>query len=261
MWMTRRSNCLIRGPTNIFKRVLSTEEPHNEGIFVVGGNGFVGCAVCKAAVARGVRVASLSRSGRPSHNEAWMDSVEWRVGDVLDPKTWQEDFKAGEFTSVVSSVGAFGSDEIMEKMNGDCNISAAEVASQSDSVKRFVFISVHQYDLPSFILKGYFNGKRRAERAAMERFPGAATIFQPGMIYGTRHIPNSSTSIPLDYVGMPLETVLKTISPLASLPILGPLLAPPISVDILAEAVVTAASPATNMHGIITVNEIKKITQ
>lgn len=258
---SRRISCIGGGPTAVLVRALSSGTSLNEGIFVVGGNGFVGGAICKKAVEMGVRVASLSRSGRPSRNEDWMDSVDWRVGDALNPQTWEEEFKRGEYTSVVGSIGAFGSDEFMERMNGDCNISAAEVAKRSDSVKRFVFISVHQYNFPSFVLRGYFNGKRRAEKAAMDCFPEAAAILQPGMIYGTRHVPDSSTSIPLNYIGVPLETVLETAAPLAGFPVLGPLLAPPISVDVLAEAVVGAASPNSKVHGIIPVSDIKTLAQ
>ncbi|KXN86881.1 hypothetical protein AN958_09476 [Leucoagaricus sp. SymC.cos] len=49
-------------------------------ILVVGGNGFIGSAVCKAATARGIQVTSVSSSGRPyrtakGHTPAWINKV------------------------------------------------------------------------------------------------------------------------------------------------------------------------------------------
>ncbi|EJD02346.1 NAD-binding protein [Fomitiporia mediterranea MF3/22] len=61
-----------------------------QNILVVGGNGFIGSAVCKAALARGMRVTSLSSSGRPfrtpkGHSPAWTERVQWCAGDALRP--------------------------------------------------------------------------------------------------------------------------------------------------------------------------------
>jgi hypothetical protein len=36
-------------------------------------------------------------------------------------------------------------------------------------VKNFVYVSTVESNLPSFVLKGYFNGKRRAEKAVLEK--------------------------------------------------------------------------------------------
>jgi nucleoside-diphosphate-sugar epimerase len=49
-------------------------------ILVVGGNGFVGSAVCKAALARGMGVTSVSSSGLPyrtpkGHTPDWVEKV------------------------------------------------------------------------------------------------------------------------------------------------------------------------------------------
>ncbi|ETW85871.1 hypothetical protein HETIRDRAFT_308501 [Heterobasidion irregulare TC 32-1] len=62
-------------------------------ILVVGGNGFIGSAVCKAALSRGFQVTSLSTSGQPfrtpkGHSPAWTSKVDWRVGDALRPETY-----------------------------------------------------------------------------------------------------------------------------------------------------------------------------
>ncbi|KAG2749730.1 hypothetical protein P692DRAFT_201865251 [Suillus brevipes Sb2] len=55
-------------------------------ILVVGGNGFVGSAVCKAALARGMGVTSVSSSGKPyrtpkGHTPDWAE----KNGEKLTP--------------------------------------------------------------------------------------------------------------------------------------------------------------------------------
>ncbi|KAF9246307.1 mitochondrial protein [Melanogaster broomeanus] len=62
-------------------------------ILVVGGNGFIGSAVCKAALARGMQVTSISSSGRPyttpkGHTPAWVSKVQWLKADALLPETY-----------------------------------------------------------------------------------------------------------------------------------------------------------------------------
>ena len=47
---------------------------------MLGGNGFVGTAVCKAAVRKNISVVSLSRSGRPKTQAPWADQVSWVAG-------------------------------------------------------------------------------------------------------------------------------------------------------------------------------------
>ncbi|XP_074573489.1 uncharacterized protein LOC141829913 [Curcuma longa] len=54
-----------------------------EKIVVLGGTGFVGSAICKAAVSKGIEVVSVSRSGRPSYTDSWIDQVRWIAGMVL----------------------------------------------------------------------------------------------------------------------------------------------------------------------------------
>ena len=46
-------------------------------IFVIGGNGFVGTAICRKAVDMGLDVVSISRRGRPSSQESWTEKVKW----------------------------------------------------------------------------------------------------------------------------------------------------------------------------------------
>jgi len=71
-------------------------------ILVVGGNGFIGSAVCRTAVAKGLEVISVSSSGNPyrtpkGHSPAWTSKVDWQKGDALEP---------GSFAHLFSGVGA-----------------------------------------------------------------------------------------------------------------------------------------------------------
>ena len=79
-------------------------------LFVVGGNGFVGSAICKAAIARGWNVVSVSSSGRPfrtnkGHAPAWAtsDRISWHAADALEPDTYRE--LMGPCTAAVHTVG------------------------------------------------------------------------------------------------------------------------------------------------------------
>ncbi|KAF9483757.1 mitochondrial protein [Pholiota conissans] len=77
-------------------------------ILVVGGNGFIGSAVCKAALARGVQVTSVSSSGRPyrtpkGHSPAWTSKVNWKKGDALNPQTFAD--LLAETDGVVHTLG------------------------------------------------------------------------------------------------------------------------------------------------------------
>lgn len=60
-------------------------------ILVLGGSGFVGTEVCKAAILQGISVVSLSRSGRPSSSAPWADRVTWVAGKpvvIQSLKSW-----------------------------------------------------------------------------------------------------------------------------------------------------------------------------
>ena len=57
-------------------------------LLVIGGNGFVGRQVCKAAVQSGYQVTSLSRRGQcPDPNDEFLSQVSWNAGNALDKET------------------------------------------------------------------------------------------------------------------------------------------------------------------------------
>lgn len=62
-------------------------------IVVVGGNGFVGSAICKSALTKGFEVSSISSSGRPyttpkGHSPAWTSRVKWHSANALQPESY-----------------------------------------------------------------------------------------------------------------------------------------------------------------------------
>ncbi|KAG0553593.1 hypothetical protein KC19_12G023700 [Ceratodon purpureus] len=228
-------------------------------ILVLGGNGFVGTAVCKAAVLQGISVVSLSRSGRPMTRAPWADQVTWVAGDVF-LTDW--DSLLGGVEAVVSTLGTIGPNEQMEKINGDANIIAVNAAKNA-GVKKFIYISVHDYNLPEFALNnGYFSGKRKAESEILTAFPTSGTILRPGFIYGTKNV--NGIDIPLNLLGEPLEKLLEATAtftrPLQNLPASDLLLASPVNVDDVAAAVIRALI-YDYYYGIFTIEQIKDMAK
>lgn len=138
----------------------------------------------------------------------------------------------------------------MERVCGDANVRVFE-AAKAAGVPRAAFISVHDYGLPSFVLPGYFGGKKKAERALFRLFPGGTGVaLRPGFVYGTRKVlPSSSSnkaySVPLGAFGAPLDAVLSFLPTEAlsrSVPLAGLALVPPVKVEGLARAAVAAAT-------------------
>eukprot|EP00899_Mesostigma_viride_P006150 jgi/Mesvir1/15536/Mv03186-RA.1 len=225
-------------------------------LLVLGGNGFVGSAVCRKAVSMGIKVTSMNRSGRPSIAEQWVDTVDWIPSSVFRAD-WPTALKG--VTAVVSCIGGIATNNSeMEMANGDATIAAVEAAAEY-GVPRFVFISVHDYNLPGPLKdNGYFQGKRRAEAAVLQKFPTTGVIIRPGLIYGSRRVGN--VGVPLWLVGKPLESVLATASGvtgmLSGIPGSDLLLAPPIDVDKVAAVAVRGAVDDA-VRGTLNLNVLK----
>ncbi|KAL3649610.1 hypothetical protein CASFOL_006013 [Castilleja foliolosa] len=231
-------------------------EVKTERIVVLGGSGFVGTAICKAALSKGIEVISLSRSGRPSYLDSWVDQVTWLAGDVFYAN-WDEVLPGA--TSVVSTLGGFGSEEQMQRINGEANVVAVNAAKEY-GIPKFILISVHDYNLPSFLLSsGYFTGKRKAESEVLSKYPSSGVVLRPGFIYGKRKV--DGFEIPLDLIGEPIEKFLNSVEsftkPLNSLPASDLILAPPVSVDDVAFAVVNAITD-DDFFGVFTIEQIKE---
>jgi nucleoside-diphosphate-sugar epimerase len=228
-------------------------------ILVLGGNGFVGTHACQEALSRHLPVVSMSRSGRPAatvHDDPWINNVTWVRGDIFHPERWKDTIPLEEVSAVISCVGGFGSDEQMLKINGEANIAAINAASKS-GVKRFVFISALDYGLPSFVLRGYYKGKKSAEEELLRKFPYGGVILRPGFIHGNRQV--GSLNIPLSAIGAPLEMLLKNAKPASRLPLVGNFLMPPVKVTSVARAAVRSAIDNAVPPGVLDVWSIKRL--
>mmetsp|Transcript_3075 Transcript_3075/g.4676 ORF Transcript_3075/g.4676 Transcript_3075/m.4676 type:complete len:339 (-) Transcript_3075:460-1476(-) len=166
-------------------------------VTVLGGTGFVGSRVCKLLQEEGADVTSVSKSGTiPSWcaGEAWTDGVSWKSADLLGGDESSLVSAIGTPESIVSCVGVVGFDrEELLKGNGNANVAGFNAAAKSGGLKRSVFVSVssevaacEEKWLPEFF-GGYFEGKRMAEKAALEAVEGNADsvcIVKPTFIYG-----------------------------------------------------------------------------
>ncbi|KAJ8901236.1 hypothetical protein NDN08_007085 [Rhodosorus marinus] len=214
--------------------------PPRSKVLVLGGNGFVGNAVCMEALSRGFEVAAMSRSGRPEREDGWISDVEWIKSDALEPDSYVN--YLSPIQSIVSCIGAFGSYKYAYEINGTANIRAARAANEN-GVERFVFISVKQYKYIESVppMNGYFQGKRAAEEEIQKLFPNHSTILRPGMIYGERYA--GKRKIPLQLIGQPLAalTSLSPIKSLAKYPIFQLTLTQPLPVETVARNALRAA--------------------
>ncbi|KAF7128168.1 hypothetical protein RHSIM_Rhsim11G0021500 [Rhododendron simsii] len=210
-----------------------------ERVVVLGGSGFVGSAICKAAVRASFLHRSMGRSG-----------------DVFYAN-WDEVLPGA--TAVVSTIGGFGSEEQMQRINGEANV-VAVTAAKDYGIPKFIFISVHDYNLPSFLLSsGYFTGKRKAESEVLSKYPTSGVVLRPGFIYGKRRV--DGFEIPLDLIGQPLERFLSATEnftkPLSSLPGSELFFAPPVSVDDVALAAINGVVD-DDFFGVFTIEQIKE---
>ncbi|GAA0152413.1 oxidoreductase [Lithospermum erythrorhizon] len=230
--------------------------PPTEKLLVLGGNGFVGSHICKEALNRGLTVASLSRRGRSSIKEPWVNNVQWHQGDLLSTDSWKEALKG--VTSIISCIGGFGSNSFMYKINGTANINAIRAAAE-EGVKRFVYISAADFGVVNYLLRGYYEGKRAAETELLTRYPYGGVILRPGFIHGTRQV--GSMKLPLGVIGSPLEMVLQHAKPLSQVPFVGGLFTPPVSVNAVAKVTVRAATDPVFPPGIVDVYGILRYSQ
>lgn len=193
-------------------------------LLVLGGNGYVGQNICKAALDSGkFAVESLSRSGKPINPGpclagADIDKVNWIEGDIFDTSRRDEVFEGVDI--IVSTIGAFGSNDFMLRVCGDATVEAVDSAVKHN-VSKFGFVSSAQVGSttklsPSFPMYGYFKGKEKAEEAIKQGYPDAHVILRPGFIYGPRMV-GSAGPVPLQLVGGPLNFISTQLGPVSSL--------------------------------------------
>lgn len=179
-------------------------------------------------------------------------------------------------TAVINTVGLLTRDyNDARQVNGDvmANIAAGVYHPKlSNAVRKVVYVSAEPFNLYSKrilgskrLLKGYFHGKRIGEKAVLDNLAEKGVVLRPGMIYGTRRVfiasatnPNavSTLSIPLSWVGYPLDKLLTAVGG-------RKLLTPPVDIDVVAETAVRACewagNPELDFHGICDVYRMRDI--
>jgi len=188
-------------------------------LLVVGGNGFLGSNVCKTAVAKGWKVTSISKSGKPyltpsGHAPAWTNQVEWNAASANEPKTFahllpgvttvvhtlgillEGNYKAGIGGAMAALAGAHspnplkkGTSSSYEAINRDSAISVLDALLEvpADVQRTFAYISAADIFRP-LIPGRYITTKREAEhaiqlRAEQEDSHLRGLYFRPGFMF------------------------------------------------------------------------------
>ncbi|CAG9459974.1 unnamed protein product [Pedinophyceae sp. YPF-701] len=243
------------------------QEPERDArIVVFGGNGFVGSAVCREALAQGLEVTAVCRSGQPKERGPWVEATEWVAADALNPSTYIDAAGLETAMGAVSCVGAFGSNEFMLRVCGDANVAAIE-ACKAAGVPRFALVSVHDVHREGAFkpvpLRGYFEGKAKSEDALARCYGSDGVAMRPGFVYGPRAV--GSFTLPLQMVGGPIDGLLKRVPALdaaaravGSVPLVGAAAVPPVDVAVLARALVAAATDPSVPGGAMDVWTIRE---
>lgn len=158
-----------------------------KGLLVIGGSGFVGNAVCRYALSQGIKVYSLSRSGRPAGTEAWKNQVEYIRGDALNTESYKDILN--ECEAVIHTVGILLDSKTFnfkdsyegsyEHMNRDTALAAVKLLEYTD--KTFVYLSAER-GIP--VAPRYLDTKRQVEeylKINSDKFNFG--IVRPGFMY------------------------------------------------------------------------------
>mmetsp|Transcript_60937 Transcript_60937/g.70764 ORF Transcript_60937/g.70764 Transcript_60937/m.70764 type:complete len:242 (+) Transcript_60937:87-812(+) len=220
-------------------------------IIIFGGNGFVGSRVTKYAVEAGWNTIVACRSGAPSAAqslEPWAHKAQYISIDALSRSQVFECLDDHPDTyAIVSCIGALTTANMEgRRLNGDATINMAAGLFERKAIRKLIFVSAADMQPVNRVLKGYYQGKRAAEKAILENLGDRGVVLRPGMIYGTRNVSIGGVSVPLPIgiVGAPMKTIFQPIHKVAPFGILTP----PVSVDDVAKACVWGAEEAS-VHG------------
>ncbi|KAJ2747540.1 hypothetical protein GGI20_000365 [Coemansia sp. BCRC 34301] len=244
-------------------------------LFVVGGSGFLGQAICRRALAQGWEVLSLSRHGAPKKTlarDASGNRVKWIQGDALEPESFREHL-AG-CTAVVHTVGVLmendykkmvnmgststssrGSATTYERANRDTALSVARTAREIQGLDTFVYISAS--DVLPLVSSRYISTKREAENellAHKERM--RPIILRPGFMFSS----DRPVSLPIA-AGVSLFNTLYHRTPAGCLLKHTPFAkaaSPPLCREVVAGAI-TNAIEDSRISGILEIADIERI--
>jgi len=166
-------------------------------VLVLGGNGFVGRALCKEAIRRGWTVTSLGRSGPPpnSSEDPLLRQVKWRSGNALDPSIYPPLLSKCDF--LVHSIGILfeSSNATYKALIRDTTKVAANAAVRA-GIKSVGYVSAARHGaLGRTLMSGYMQMKGEAEQLLLNKSEFRCVIARPGFIYGN----DRWATIPLSY--------------------------------------------------------------
>lgn len=213
-------------------------------ILLTGGNGFVGRQICRIAEGQGVRIVSLSRTGKPTaFFSDDLPSVEWVTADVFDLSSWRHQLM--DCQAVIHSIGIIAEAPERGLTFERTIFESARLVGQATrqaGISRFVFLSAAAGapDTPA----AYMENKLAAERF-LQTLGLDLTILRPGLIYG----PDKP------------ETIAENaqIQQLLTDPVIGPHIWPtrPLPVESVAKVAVRACLEP--LGAILTVDDIERI--
>ncbi|KAJ1720484.1 hypothetical protein LPJ53_004885 [Coemansia erecta] len=242
-------------------------------LFVVGGTGFVGQAVCRRALAQGWTVVSLSRHGAPRHPASAPRGIRWVRGDALAPSTFLEHLQG--CSAVVHSVGvllesnykpwaSLGSTQSQgspseaatyEQANRDTALSVWQAACQTPGVGAFAYLSAA--DVMPGLDPRYISTKRQVEQAMLKEGGGVRpVVVRPGFLYSS----DRPVTLPIAAAigvfskavhGTPLGCLVRNTG-------LAKAATPAINRDVLAAAIVRALDDP-GVSGILEVPDIQRL--
>ncbi|KAI9504237.1 hypothetical protein GGI25_002474 [Coemansia spiralis] len=247
-------------------------------IFVVGGSGYLGQAVCSSALSKGWEVLSLSRHGAPTKdtvhdisNNPVSNSVKWIRGDALKPETFEQHL-AG-CSAVVHSVGiiletnykklvnigyntsASHEAATFERANRDTALSVARAARNIQGLNTIVYMSAA--DVMPILNPRYISTKREVEDDLLaHKDQMRPVVLRPGLIYSSARPLTLAAAAGVNvfnalYHRSPLGCVLKH-TPLAKAA------SPAIHRDVVARAIINAIDDS-QVSGILTTPDIERI--
>ncbi|HNC52911.1 MAG TPA: NAD(P)H-binding protein [Accumulibacter sp.] len=150
-------------------------------VFVTGGTGYIGRHLIAKLIARGHRVAALTR---PTSASKLVPSCRVVFGDALDATSYMQQIGGADTLVHLVGVAHPGPGKVEQFQTIDfASARAALTAAGESAVQHFVYLSVAQ---PAPVMHAYVAARAKAE--AMIRASGiAASILRPWYVLGPGH--------------------------------------------------------------------------
>lgn len=130
-------------------------------VVILGANGFAGGEFAQQFLEDGYEVTSISRTGEPLGNQAWLKNVDWKIGNALSKGFWTQYLKGADV--VVDTIGEYRENQnenlTFEKVNYQSALNIAD-AAEENNVPVFVYMSADEIPNAN---KRYIQTKRDAE--------------------------------------------------------------------------------------------------